>query len=195
MQVDHTVVDVMVVDERDRQPIGRPYLTAAIDVFSRCLPGLVVTLEPPSAVSVGLCLAKVCSDKRPWLLSLGVEADWPMSGKPHQLYVDNASEFKSEALRRGCEQHGIELAYRPAGQPHYGGIVERVIGTAMTAVHELPGTTFSNPVERGSYDADRLAVLTLRELEQWLVLAVASYHGTVHSGLGMTPAGRWAEGG
>ncbi len=194
VQIDHTVVDVMVVDERDRQPIGRPYLTAAIDVFSRCLPGLVVTLEPPSAVSVGLCLAQVCSDKRPWLLSLGVQADWPMSGKPHQLYVDNASEFKCEALRRGCEQHGIELTYRPGGQPHYGGIVERVIGTAMTMAHELPGTTFSNPAERGSYDAERLAVLTLRELEQWLVLAVASYHGTVHSGLGETPAGRWANG-
>lgn len=194
VQIDHTVVDVMVVDERDRQPIGRPYLTVGIDVFSRCLPGLVVTLEPPSAVSVGLCLAQMCCDKRPWLTALGVDVEWPMSGKPGQLYVDNATEFKSEALRRGCEQHGIEVTYRPGGQPHYGGIVERVIGTAMARVHELPGTTFSNPAERGSYDSDRLAVLTLRELEQWLVLAVATYHGTVHSGLGLTPAGRWAEG-
>jgi putative transposase len=41
-----------------------------------------------------------------------------MGGKPAQLYVDNASEFKSEALRRGCEQHGIALEYRPAGRPH-----------------------------------------------------------------------------
>lgn len=194
VQIDHTVVDVMVVDERDRQPIGRPYLTVGIDVFSRCLPGLIVTLEPPSALSVGLCVAQMCSDKRPWLATLGAEVEWPMSGKPGQLYVDNAAEFKSEALRRGCEQHGIELTYRPGGQPHYGGIVERVIGTAMARVHELPGTTFSNPTERGSYDADRLAVLTLRELEQWLVLAVATYHGTVHSGLIVTPAGRWAEG-
>lgn len=70
VQIDHTVVDVMVVDERDRQPIGRPYLTAAIDVFSRCVLGLVLTLEPPSAVSVGLCLGQVCCDKRPWLDSL-----------------------------------------------------------------------------------------------------------------------------
>ena len=36
-----------------------------------------------------------------------------------------------------------------AGQPHYGGIVERVIGTMMQLVHELPGTTFSNPAQRG----------------------------------------------
>ena len=98
----------------------------------------------PSAVSVGLCLAHVACDKRPWLEGLNVEMDWPMSGKPRLLYLDNAAEFKSEALRRGCEQHGIRLDYRPLGQPHYGGIVERIIGTAMQMIHdELPGTTFS----------------------------------------------------
>ena len=53
VQIDHTVIDVIVVDERDRQPIGRPYLTIAIDVFTRCVPGMVVTLEAPSAVSTG----------------------------------------------------------------------------------------------------------------------------------------------
>ena len=194
VQIDHTVIDVIVVDERERQPIGRPYLTVAIDVCSRTLVGMVVTLEAPSAVSVGLCLAHTATDKRPWLESLGVDASWPMSGKPHQLYLDNAAEFKSEALRRGCEQHGIDLTYRPPGRPHYGGIVERVIGTAMQQVHELPGTTFSNPVERGRYNSDRMAMLTLGELERWLALAVASYHGSIHSTLGQTPAGRWADG-
>lgn len=122
-----------------------------------------------------------------------MEAAWPMSGKPRSLYVDNAREFKSEALTRGCEQHGIELGYRPPGRPHYGGIVERVIGTAMRTIHELPGTTFSNPVERGQYDSEKLAALTLQELERWLALAVANYHGTIHSTLGQTPAGRWAD--
>lgn len=143
VQIDHTPVDVIVVDERHRLPIGRPYLTAAIDVASRCVPGFVVTLEAPSATSVGLCLAHTATDKRAWLEQLGVEAVWPMSGKSRQLYVDNAAEFKSEALRRGCDQHGIELSYRPPGLPHFGGIVERLIGTMMRMVHELPGTTFS----------------------------------------------------
>ncbi|GAB2721888.1 Mu transposase C-terminal domain-containing protein [Arthrobacter bambusae] len=194
VQIDHTVIDVVIVDERERRSIGRPYLTVAIDVYSRRLIGMVVTLEPPSAVSVGLCLAHASGDKRPWLERLGVEADWPMSGKPKSLYLDNAAEFKSEALRRGCEQYGIRLAYRPHGQPHYGGIVERVIGTAMRKIHELPGTTFSNPAERGRYDSEKMAALTLPELEKWLVLAVASYHGSVHGALGQTPGGKWAAG-
>ncbi|MGG4052066.1 DDE-type integrase/transposase/recombinase [Delftia tsuruhatensis] len=194
VQIDHTVIDLIVVDERDRQPIGRPYLTLAIDVFTRCVLGMVVTLEAPSAVSVGLCLAHAACDKRPWLEGLNVEMDWPMSGKPRLLYLDNAAEFKSEALRRGCEQHGIRLDYRPPGQPHYGGIVERIIGTAMQMIHdELPGTTFSNPDQRGDYDSENKAALTLRELERWLTLAVGTYHGSVHNGLLQPPAARWSE--
>src|SRR3546814_9447794 len=130
----------MIVDEYDRVPIGRPYLTIAIDVFSRCVPGFVVTLDSPSAVSVGLCLGRVCSDKSVWIDALGLGADvrWPMAGKPRALYVDNAAEFKSEALRRGCEQHGIDLGYRPPGRPQYGGNVERLIGTVMTQDQEPP---------------------------------------------------------
>jgi putative transposase len=73
VQIDHTVVDVVIVDERERRSIGRPYLTVAIDVFSRAIVGLVLTLEPPSAVSVGLCVAHAIGDKRPWLEQLGVD--------------------------------------------------------------------------------------------------------------------------
>ncbi|HEY6793774.1 MAG TPA: DDE-type integrase/transposase/recombinase [Kineosporiaceae bacterium] len=194
VQIDHTVVDLEVVDERHRLPIGRPYVTAAIDVFSRSMVGLVVTLEAPSATSVGLCLAHMVTDKRAWLERLGVEAAWPMSGKPGEVYVDNAAEFHSEALQRGCDQHGIRLAYRPKGQPHYGGIVERVIGTMMQLVHELPGTTFSNPARRGGYDSAATACLTMTELQRWLALAVAAYHGQLHGTTGQTPAAAWAAG-
>lgn len=195
VQIDHTPIDLIVVDELAREPIGRPYLTLAIDVFSRCVVGLVVTLEAPSATSVGLCLAHAVTDKRPWLERLGIEAGWPMTGKPQTIHLDNASEFHSEALRRGCEQHGIARHYRPLGEPHFGGVVERLIGTAMGMIHELPGTTFSDPQERGSYDSEASAILTLAELERWLALAIAGpYHQAVHGTLGEPPAARWADG-
>lgn len=194
VQIDHTVVDLIVVDEQHRLPIGRPYVTVAIDVRSRGIVGLVITLEAPSALSVGLCLAHMVTDKRASLERLGLDIAWPMAGKPSELYLDNASEFKSEALRRGCQEHGIVLSYRPPGRPHYGGIIERVIGTLMEMVHGLPGTTFSNPAQRGRYDSDARAVLTVAELEKWLTLAVSSYHGQVHGTTRQTPLALWAAG-
>ena len=39
VQIDHTQVDVIVGDEGDRLPIGRPWLTLAIDAASRVLLG------------------------------------------------------------------------------------------------------------------------------------------------------------
>ena len=194
VQIDHTPMDVIIVDEIEREPIGRPSLTLAIDVFSRCIIGMLLTLEAPSATSVGLCLAHAVSDKRAWLESLGLDTGmWPMSGKPKTIHVDNGPEFHSEALKRGCEQYDINREYRPKGQPHFGGIIERVIGTAMRMAHEVPGTTFSNIQERGTYKSEKKAILTLKELEKWLALAIGVYHNDVHETLSEPPMAVWSR--
>ncbi|MCW5584380.1 MAG: Mu transposase C-terminal domain-containing protein, partial [Gammaproteobacteria bacterium] len=84
--------------------------------------------------------------------------------------------------------HGIKIEYRPVGQPQFGGIVERLIGTLMQLVHQLPGTTFSNVADRGDYPSEQKASLTLKELEHWLTIAITEYyHQKIHSGLGMPP--------
>ncbi len=195
VQMDHTRVDCIVVDAHTRQPIGRPFLTVGIDVYSRCITGVCLTLEAPSAVSVGLCLAHSVLDKTAYLQRLGVEGEWPIWGKPDTVEVDNGTEFYSEALRRGCEQHGINLVHRPPSQPHFGGIIERLIGTLMQHVHTVPGTTFSNIQERGAYDAERHATLTLQELEKWLAFVIVGhYHNTAHRMLYEPPIERLKQG-
>ncbi len=194
-QIDHTPVDLIVVDAYQRLPIGRPYLTVAIDVFSRCIAGFCLTLDPPSATSVGLCLTHAAMPKQAWLERIGAQVSWPIQGKPQRLYVDNAKEFHSEALHKGCDQHGIVLTHRPVARPHFGGVVERVLGTLMAMVHELPGTTFSNIQARGAYDAEGMAALTLAELETWLALAIAGkYHQEIHATLRQSPMQRFAAG-
>jgi putative transposase len=129
VQIDHTPADLIIVDEIHREPIGRPWLTLAIDVFSRVIAGYYVSLEAPSSLSVALCLAHVVTEKAPWLARLGIEASWP-SGLPEAVHLDNAAEFHAAALVRGCEEHGIAISYRPVATPHYGGHVERLVGPA-----------------------------------------------------------------
>lgn len=193
VQIDHTKVDMFVVDSVHREPIGRPWLTLAIDVASRMVAGFYVSLEAPSSTSVALSIQHLALPKEPWLARLGIAAEWPISGIPDALHLDNAREFRARALERGCEEHGVRLIYRPVARPHYGAHIERLIGTMMGAVHLLPGTTFSNVTELGDYDSAKHAVMTLDELERWLALEVIRYHGEVHAGLKLPPIAAWRE--
>ena len=113
LQVDHTPVDLVVVDETWLKPVSRPCLTLAIDVHSRCIAGLHLSFEAPSATVAGLCLAHAALDKAACLRGIGVEADWPCQGRPGEVFVDNGPEFHSDAFERGCVQHGIALRHRP----------------------------------------------------------------------------------
>src|ERR1035441_5738189 len=195
-QMDHTPVDVTVVDNERRLPIGRPWLTLAIDVASRMVAGFHVSLWAPSALSVSLTLSHAVLSKTEWLADRELQnLDWPVAGLPRTIHVDNAKEFHSEALVRGCQEYGIQLDHRPRGKPQYGGHIERLIGTMMGAVHLLPGTTFSNVKDKGAYESESRASLTLPELERWLGLQIAGvYHLSVPSATGMTPLTAWQEG-
>lgn len=195
IQIDHTLVDVIVVDSVTRTPIQRPWLTLAIDVCTRCVVGFHLSLEPPSATSVALCLSHAALAKESWLAERGIDALWPARGIPERLHLDNAKEFRSEALKRGCDQYGIAIDYRPVRTPHYGGHIERLIGTMMGKVHLLPGTTFSDVRAKGDLNPDKTAAMTLDEVERWLGHAIAGvYHCDLHRGIATTPLGAWKRG-
>ena len=167
----------------------------AIDVCTRCVAGFHLSLEPPSATSVALCLTHAALAKDSWLAERGIDAEWPVRGLPERLHLDNAKEFRSEALRRGCEQYGVAIDYRPVRTPHYGGHIERLIGTMMGKVHLLPGTTFSNIRDKGDLDPEKGAAMTIDEVERWLGLAHAGvYHRDLHRGIGTTPLEAWRRG-
>lgn len=156
-------MDIVVVDDLYRQPLGKPYLTLATDVATRCIVGFVISFVPPGAATVSLCLTLIVSPKTEWLRQIGITGEWPMAGLPKALHLDGAAEFKSKALLRGCAQYGIDVVHR--GRPHHGGHIERVIGTKMSKLKALPGATGGSPKARRSYDPDKHPALTLGELE------------------------------
>ncbi len=194
VQVDHTKADIFVVDEETRLPIGRPWLTLAMDVCSRMVTGFYLTMEAPSRLSTSLCLLHSVFDKSAWLREREIVEPWPVAGLPETLHVDNGADFRSRAFKRGCQDAGIAIDWRPPGEPHFGGHIERLIGTQMGSLHLLPGTTFSNAEELGEYDSKRHSALTLRELERYIALdIVGSYHQSIHSSLGRPPIAVWRE--
>lgn len=185
VQIDHTKVDLMLVDDVTRASIGRPWLTLVMDIHTRMVLGFLLSLEAPSTTSVALALTQAVLPKDSWRAERLIENSWPTCGLPRCIHVDNGAEFHSRAFERGCEQHGIQIAYRPPATPRYGGHIERLMGTLMHRIQALPGTTFSNVVKRGDYRSEERACLSFREFERILALEVLGpYHNEIHRGLG-----------
>ena len=191
VQIDHTPADIILVDSFERKPIGRPWVTLAIDIATRMVTGYHVSFDAPSRLSVALCLTRAVAPKAEFLADLECNAPWPAQGKPVSIHVDNGRDFRSQAFQSACAEWGINLVYRPPGSPHFGGHVERLIGTMMGAVHLLPGTTQSSVAAKGGYDAEAMAAMTLGEFDRWFALEICRYNNSIHSSLGCTPVAKW----
>lgn len=195
VQIDHCLVDIIIVDEKNRRPLCRPWLTIAIDVFTRVVLGYYLSLSYPSGLAVAKCISHAVLPKDDWLIQIESDANYPIFGVVETIRMDNAKEFRALALKMGCSWNNIQVSWRPVKRPHFGGHVERLIGTLMGKVHVLPGTTNSSIDKNKEYDSLKQASLTFREFQQWFAREVADvYHNTPHSGLhGETPLGVWKK--
>ena len=208
VQIDHTPIDVKVVDDEDRVAIGRPYLTVAIDIHSRVVLGYCLTFEKPSRLSVATTLLN-CVESKEHAISkvetyypeLSTErlktienSDWRnIQGLPKTLHMDNASEFRSKDLKLFCNMYGIHMQFRPVNESQYGAHVERYLGTLNGRLQSLSGTTFSNRIEAEDYKSDKKAVYTLNELEARIVTEFIIYHDKYHEGIKTTPIDKWSS--
>lgn len=201
VEIDHTIIDIIVVDPINMLPIGRPTIAAAIDRCTRMPFALHVSFDPPSLLTVMECLKngilskgyldlKKADPDRPW----NIKKDWPVGGLPHSLVVDLARENVSEDLRNFAYRIGInEVHFMPRRSPWYKGAIERFLGTMNRQVaHTAPGTTFSNTLQKADYDSVKRAAVTLDELyealHKWLV---DIYQFSPHGGIRRAPRNLW----
>jgi len=201
---DHTEVDVWaVVHDEHGEPafVVRPYLTLAIDVYSRMILGAVLGFDPPSVSTVARCLRQVVRKKEFLWETYGYDkggADgW---GKPFTIIVDNGKEFVSPSFQSACEAAGIDVEWAPVKMPTYKAYVERVFGTLNTIIwHKLPGGLPLTPQERQALELkpEVEAVFPLYLLEKAMWNAIVNlYHLEVHTGegMGISPALKWRRG-
>lgn len=194
VQIDHTPLDIIVVSE-DRKPIGRPWMTLGIDLYSRMVTGFYISFDTPGSLGTGICIANSILPKDSILQKYALKSEWPIHGKIQNLHSDNAPEFKSKSLLMACQEYGMNLNYRPKGETHFGGHIERLLGNFLSEIHLIPGTTFSNTKDRRDYDSNAEAVLTLSELDNWISKFIVDiYHQSVHSTLFVSPIMKFYDG-
>lgn len=197
VQIDHTLLDIILVDPIYRKPLKRPYLTLLVDVYSRCPIGFYLSLDPPGNFGTGAAIANAIYPKHNLLAKYGITAEWPCWGTMKTIHCDNAGEFHSHMMEKACLAYNIGIQWRPKKKPHYGAHIERLMGTFNQEIHALPGTTFSNSQQRKFYEYDSVnyAAFTLEEFEEWIVSYITTvYMLKKHGGIGMSPLAKLKEG-
>ena len=189
IEIDHCRLDIEVVtDDAERAPMGRPWLTLALDTFSRMVFGRYMAMDAPDSAAVGICIQHGVLPKKAELERLGVEGEWPIYGFPTMIHTDNGSDFLGKTLHRAAEEYNIHLTRRPVGDPHFGGHIERFFRTLNEELHGLPGSTFSNPTKRAEYASRKQAAFTFNELQQYITdWIVNTYHRRTHRTISMSP--------
>lgn len=196
IEIDHTPLDLIVIDSLTKLPLGRPWLTMAIDAYSRMVVGFYVSFNAPSSHGVLQCLRRSILPKEEWLARFpDIQGTWPAYGIPELIAVDNGMDLHSEALETACLEMGIQILFCGAKTPQHKGAIERFFRTMnMGLIHRLPGTVFSNVDQRGDYPAEAKAVIDMSTLVHLLTKWVVDiYNVSVHRGIRARPLDRWLE--
>ncbi|RVK42992.1 hypothetical protein CN163_00085 [Sinorhizobium meliloti] len=180
--------------ERKRVKRIRLWITALIDVASKCILALRVHKEAPSTKSAVMALEMATRDKADIARKFGCITPWDMHGTPQLLGVDSAKWYTSPAFQAVVRDLGTDLFLPPAGQPAARGTVERSFRTFGTkALQYFSGRTWGSVDEKGDYDSEGQASLAVDLAAEVLTRFVVDvYHNEPHQGLrNETPRDAW----
>jgi putative transposase len=194
--MDHTPLDTWVVfDNEQFLPLGRPYLTIAIDVATRMVLGYLISFEPPSLHSMLTTLKRVNRNKNYMKYVFPkVDGVWDGWGRPESILVDSGWEMKSPSLQDALRDLGTEIIWSPVRTPQYKAIGERFFKTMNDRIfHKLPGAVPAGPSEMRLIDVKprEEATLSLGHLDELMHEAIIGYHMDFHSTLGDLPQEVW----
>ncbi len=197
VEIDDTKLDLFVVDEKTRLPIGRPWLMVAICAFTKMVLGYYLSFVKPSYLSVMQTLLHsirpktYVKERYPEIVH-----SWDAYGIPELVVVDNAKQYYSASFDEACLQLGIITQYAPVRHPYYKPSIERFFGILNTKLlHQMPGTTFSSIAHKWDYDPKKNALISIQSLDRVAHnFFVDIYHQEHHRGINDVPARRWEMG-
>ncbi|MBC3475773.1 DDE-type integrase/transposase/recombinase [Pseudomonas taiwanensis] len=182
VEADTQMLHVIIVDQFG-EVIGRPYLTAFMDVCTRMICAWTVSFNPPSL------------DTTLRALRLSLSSDNPYGGVGQRYVFDGGPEYIAENLQRIILMLGGEICYCEPGSPNQKPHIEAFFGTlSKELVHLMPGTTFAAPTDRGDYDSEERAMLQLDELNGFIGRWISEvYAERRHSAIGISPRQAWEK--
>lgn len=174
-EIDHTLVDLVVICDRTGLPLGRPTITVVVDAFSGYVTGFFVSFWGTGLATTLAALKVALSPKAIYTDGLGLTHIWLGVGLPELVVVDNGLEFHSPQFRAAALSLAMDLTYCAVRQPWLKPVVERTLGTYLNYLPKegLVRKSLTNEVP---ISPDKTSAITFSDLCRGLLKAFVEVH-------------------
>jgi transposase InsO family protein len=182
--IDHTPLDIVLLDKSLLGTIKSLWLTLMIDAYSRKVLAFYLSYDPPSYRS-NMMVIRECVRRHGRI--------------PSFIVVDRGSDFESTYFETLLARLKCHKKRRPAAKPRNGSLIERLFRTTLEEfIYSLLGNTQAyvnfrqvspevDPARHAAWVFDRLS----KRLDEYFEQV---YHKNIHSTLGQSPEQMFLEG-
>jgi len=195
VEIDHTPLDIWVLDPYSGVPLGRPWITVLIDRKSGYLLGFYISFYGPSAATVARAVKVSILPKDEWLEALpDAVLRWSAQGTAELYVIDNGLEFHSTAFMRMAMELRSDVIFNPVHQPWLKPAIERAV---MEFNRALPtnGKVYSPIANARPPDPAKGAAIVFDDLCTCLLEWASQKHPlNIHAKTLCRPLDLWQEG-
>lgn len=197
VEIDHTPLNVFVVDDLSLLPLGRAWLTAIKDRHTGVLLGLYISFQKTGLESIFGCVKhSLESHHLAYELWPDIENPWPAFGRGDRYVSDRGADFLSPRYRAAITELGSMYEYCQVRTPWLKGSIERFFRTIEQSLFEaMPGRTYSCLKERGDYKPEKDAVIRFTTFVYLMHKWAADYHNVfINKRKQARPLDLWLDG-
>lgn len=197
VEIDHTPMNLYVIDDLSYLPLGRPWLTAVRDRYSGVLLGFYISFQATGLSSIfGAIKHSLFAHHRAMERWGGLQNAWPAFGRGLLYASDRGPDFTCLRYRAAITALGSMYEHCERRTPWLKGSVERFFLTLeQTFFEAIPGRTFANLNQRFDYNPVEHAVIRFSALTYLLHKWAVDYHNIIpNSRNGASPLELWNEG-
>lgn len=180
-QIDHSWLDILVIDKHTNLVLGRPRLTLCVEPRTGMVMGFTIGFDGTSSIVLLECLRQAILPKdHEALKAMGVRSTWDAYGKPLIVNTDNGAEMHSECTISGCQELDIDLKWDGKRKPWFKASVER---TVLEFVTRGTGYLSGAVVKPHMFKLLGLDKDPKNDPSKWAVLDLDQLNGLLHKWL------------
>ncbi|MGV3725081.1 hypothetical protein [Hydrogenophaga sp.] len=195
VEIDHTWLDMWVLDPVTGVPIGRPWITVAIDRYSGYILGFYISFYGPSVASAANCIRNAIFPKSDLeLLVPDLPQSWTAMGVAELYVFDNGLEFHAKDFMRIMFDLRADMLFNPVRRPWLKPSIER---TMMEVNRILPfhGKVYTPMKNMQPQSPKDSAAILFDDLCAGLTLwATDAFPKSIHNKNLVRPLDLWEEG-